>query len=51
MAGYLSIEDMREWNQAPMNPKMLSDNGITFALTTHSLKKARRVFEKIREGL
>jgi imidazolonepropionase-like amidohydrolase len=47
MAGYLSIEDMREWNQAPMNPKMLSDNGITFALTTHDLKKPEEFSKKL----
>ncbi|MDT0554471.1 amidohydrolase family protein [Patiriisocius hiemis] len=50
MAGYLSIEDMREWNQAPMNPKMLSDNGITFALTTHSLKKPEEFSKKLEKA-
>lgn len=35
---YLSIEDMREWNQAPMNPKWLSDEGVQFSLTTFELK-------------
>ena len=39
MASYVSLEDMREWNQAPTNLKVLSDNGITFSLTTHKLKK------------
>lgn len=39
LADYISLEDMREWNQAPTNPKILSDNGITFSLTTHDLKK------------
>ncbi len=35
---YLSLEDMRNWNQAPGNLKALADNGVTFALTTHDLK-------------
>ena len=35
---YLSVADMREWNQAPMNPKWLSDNNVEFSLTTHELK-------------
>lgn len=35
---YLSLADMREWNQAPMNPKVMAENDITFALTTHKLK-------------
>ncbi len=39
LADYISLEDMREWNQAPANPKILSDNEITFSLTTHDLKK------------
>ena len=38
LADYISLEDMREWNQAPTNPKVLSDNGIVFSLTTHDLK-------------
>ena len=37
-ANYISIADMRAWNQSPSNPKVLSDNGITFSLTTHQLK-------------
>jgi len=35
---YISIEDMRNWNQAPGNPKALADKGIPFALTTFELK-------------
>jgi imidazolonepropionase-like amidohydrolase len=38
-ANYLTLEQMRNWNQAPTNPKILSENKITFALTTHTLKK------------
>ena len=30
---------MKEWNQSPTNPRVLSENGISFALTTHDLKK------------
>ncbi len=37
-AGYVSLEDMRHWNQAPSNPKALADNGIPFCLTLHDLK-------------
>jgi len=39
LANYISLEDMREWNQAPTNPKILSENGVSFSLTTHDLKK------------
>ena len=37
-AKYISLEDMRNWNQAPTNPKVLAENGVTFALTTFELK-------------
>lgn len=38
-ANQMELIDLRYWNQAPTNPKVLSDNGITFALTTDKLKK------------
>ena len=49
-AKYLSLADMREWNQAPMNPKMLSENGITFALTTHQLKSPKEFSGKLKKA-
>lgn len=41
LAESLSLEDMRAWNQKPSNPKVLSDNNIVFALTTHDLKSPK----------
>ena len=41
LANVLELDDMREWNQKPSNPKVLADNGISFALTTHSLKSPK----------
>jgi len=35
----MELADLRFWNQAPSNLKVLSENGITFALTTDKLKK------------
>lgn len=35
----MELADLRFWNQAPTNLKILSDNGIVFALTTDKLKK------------
>ena len=29
---------MKEWNQRPTNPKILNDNDVPFALTTHGFK-------------
>ncbi|SDR95384.1 amidohydrolase family protein [Gramella sp. MAR_2010_147] len=37
LTGYLSLEEMREWNQAPANLKMLSENKVPFTITTHSI--------------
>jgi len=37
LAGYLSLAEMREWNQAPANLKMLSENKVPFTITTHSI--------------
>ena len=38
-ADQMELTDLRFWNQAPTNLKILSDNGIIFALTTDKLKK------------
>ncbi|WP_300566734.1 amidohydrolase family protein [Flavobacterium sp.] len=35
----MELADLLFWNQAPTNLKVLSDNGISFALTTDKLKK------------
>jgi imidazolonepropionase-like amidohydrolase len=32
---------MRAWNQEPHNPRLLAENGINFALTTHGLKSKK----------
>ncbi|MFC0605425.1 amidohydrolase family protein [Winogradskyella pulchriflava] len=41
MASTLSLSDMRSWNQEPHNPRLLAENGIKFALTTHGLKSPK----------
>ena len=38
-ASQMELADLRFWNQAPANLKILADNGIVFALTTDKLKK------------
>lgn len=37
-ASILELESMREWNQRPGNAKVLAENGVRFAFTSHSLK-------------
>lgn len=50
-AGYVSVADMRQWNQAPANPKILSDNDVSFSLTTHKLKDAGNLMGNIRKAI
>lgn len=38
LASTLELETLREWNQRPSNPKVLSENNINFAFTTNGLK-------------
>lgn len=38
-ANQMELADLRFWNQAPTNLKVLSENGVVFALTTDKLKK------------
>lgn len=40
-AEYVALSDMKHWNQAPTNPKVLEDAGITFALTTFKHKSPK----------
>jgi imidazolonepropionase-like amidohydrolase len=39
LANQMDLSELRFWNQSPTNLKVLSDNGIIFALTTDKLKK------------
>lgn len=50
-AGYVSLKDMRLWNQAPSNPKVLEDNKINFSLTLHDLKSTSDFKEKIAKAI
>lgn len=37
----IDLSDLREWNQRPSNPKVMHENEIPFALTTHNLKSPK----------
>ncbi|CAM1348491.1 amidohydrolase family protein [Tenacibaculum crassostreae] len=41
LADKIALSDMRSWNQEPSNPAVLAKNNISFALTTHDLKKVK----------
>ncbi len=48
---YLTIEEMRAWNQAPTNPKVLAENEINFALTTYKLKKVSEFHDNLLKAI
>ena len=50
-ADYVSLKDMRFWNQAPSNPKVLADNGVPFSFTLHELKSPSTLKEKIGKAI
>lgn len=50
-AEYVSLLDMRRWNQAPSNPKVLAENGVPFAFTTHDLKSPKELMAKIQKAI
>lgn len=50
-ADYVVLKDMRLWNQAPSNPKVLADNGISFSFTLHELKSPANLKEKVMKAI
>ena len=51
LASKIALGDMRKWNQEPSNLSVLSKNGITFALTTHSLKSIKSFHKNLRKAI
>lgn len=41
LTNQLELSDLRNWNQAPFNLKILADNQINFAITTDGLKSLK----------
>ena len=50
-AKYIALKDMRHWNLAPSNPKVLADNGIEFSITLHDLKSPKDLKEKLMKAI
>ncbi|MGB5437936.1 MAG: amidohydrolase family protein [Maribacter sp.] len=50
-AHYVSLQDMRHWNQAPANPKILAENGVTFSFTLHGLKSPSNLKDNLQKAL
>ncbi len=51
LANYISLGDMRRWNQEPSNLSVLSENGVTFALTTHDLKSVGSFHKNLQKAI
>ena len=50
-ASYVTLKDMRYWNQAPANPKILAENGVPFSLTTYDLKSMSKFKENLMKAI
>ncbi len=50
-AQYVALKDMRHWNLAPSNPKVLEDNSIPFSLTLHGLKSPSDFTSKLMKAI
>ena len=50
-AAYVSLQDMRRWNQAPANPKIMAENNIAFAFTTLDLKSPKDILARIQKAI
>lgn len=50
-ASYVNLKDMRKWNQAPSNPKVMADNGIPFSFTVYDLKSPDKLKEKLMKAI
>ncbi|WP_299336838.1 amidohydrolase family protein [uncultured Psychroserpens sp.] len=47
----LALSDMRAWNQEPSNPKVLAENGVRFAFTTHDLKSPKMFMSNVMKAI
>ncbi len=47
----LALSDMKAWNQEPANAKILAENDITFAFTTHNLKSSKTFLPNLSKAI
>lgn len=47
----VALKDMRHWNQAPSNPKILSDNAVPFTFTLYDLKTPGNFKKKLLKAI
>ena len=51
LAQQVSLSDMKFWNQAPFNLKILADNNVPFVLTTFDNKDSKDFLENLRKAV
>ncbi len=47
----LSLEDLRRWNQAPVNPAKFAKRKIKFSLSTHDLKSPKLFSNRVKKAV
>jgi len=50
-ANMINLKDMRHWNQAPSNPKVLAENEVSFAFTLYDLKSPGKFKGKLMKAI
>ncbi|WP_044403561.1 amidohydrolase family protein [Lacinutrix sp. Hel_I_90] len=51
LASSVQLDDLREWNQRPSNPKILADHNVAFAFSTYKLKDSKDFMANLRKAL
>lgn len=47
MANYVNLQEMKRWNQAPANLKILAENNVPFVITAYNLKDEKKFRENL----
>ncbi|HSP40778.1 MAG TPA: hypothetical protein VLN46_05040, partial [Gillisia sp.] len=50
-ASFVNLQDMKRWNQAPANPKILADNNVPFILTYYNSKDEKKFRENLLKAI
>ncbi|WP_452223145.1 amidohydrolase family protein [Lacinutrix chionoecetis] len=51
LANSVELADLREWNQKPYNPKILAENAVNFAFSTHKLKEPKEFMPNLLKAI
>jgi imidazolonepropionase-like amidohydrolase len=51
LANQLELNDMRRWNQEPSNLAVLAKNGVSFTITTHTMKSLTGFQKNIQKAI